>query len=92
ARGSLIDENALYEHMAAGNLKYACLDVYDPEPPSADSPLRNLPNCIMTPHLAGLAANGKLRLGAHTLYIIDLYTKGEKLPCEVTEDMLATMA
>lgn len=30
ARGSLIDEAALYDHMKAGNLKYACLDVTDP--------------------------------------------------------------
>jgi phosphoglycerate dehydrogenase-like enzyme len=33
ARGSLIDEAALYAHMAAGKIKYACLDVTDPEPP-----------------------------------------------------------
>ena len=30
ARGSIIDEKALYEHMKAGNLKYACLDVFEP--------------------------------------------------------------
>ena len=92
ARGSIVDEAALYEHMKNGGLKYACLDVYDPEPIHADNPLRTLPNVIMTPHLAGLAANGKRKLGAHTLYIARKYANGEPLECEVTKEMLATIA
>ena len=92
ARGSLIDEQALYTHMKAGKLKYACLDVTDPEPPAADNPLRALPNCIMTPHLAGLANNGLKRIGAFVCDEIERFLKGEKLVAEVTEDMLARMA
>ena len=92
ARGSLIDEQALYAHMKAGKLKYACLDVTDPEPPAADNPLRTLPNCIMTPHLAGLANNGLKRIGAFVCDEIERFLKGEKLVAEVTEDMLARMA
>lgn len=92
ARGSIIDEKALYEHMAAGNLKYACLDVFDPEPPAVDNPLRTLKNVILTPHLAGLASNGQLRIGAHAVEEIHRFLSGERLECEVTKDMLATMA
>ena len=92
ARGSIVDEKALYEHMAAGNLKYACLDVYDPEPILPENPLRSLKNCILTPHLAGLASNGKLRIGAHSVEEIERFVNGEKLHCEVTEAMLATIA
>ncbi|MBQ7901882.1 MAG: hydroxyacid dehydrogenase [Clostridia bacterium] len=92
ARGSVVDEKALYEHMAAGNLKYACLDVYDPEPIEADNPLRTLKNVIMTPHIAGLAANGKLRIGAHSAEQIEHFIKGEALECEVTKEMLDTIA
>ena len=92
SRGSVLDEQALYEHMKAGNLKYACLDVFDPEPPAADHPLRSLPNVIMTPHLAGLANNGKLRIGAHAVEEIRRFLQGEKLECEVRQEMLATMA
>ena len=92
ARGAIIDEKALYEHMAAGNLRYACLDVYDPEPPLVSNPLRTLKNCIMTPHLAGLCSNGKLRIGAHSADEIERFVAGEKLHCEVTQDMLATIA
>ena len=92
ARGSIVDEKALYEHMKAGNLRYACLDVYDPEPPLADNPLRTLKNVIMTPHLAGLANNGKLLIGTHATEEIERFINGEALECEVTREMLAKMA
>ena len=92
ARGSIVDEEALYEHMKAGNLKYACLDVYDPEPPAADHPLRSLPNVIMTPHLAGLANNGLKKVGQHACDEIERFLRGQPLLAEVTQDMLARMA
>ena len=92
ARGAIIDEKALYEHMAAGNLKYACLDVFDPEPILPDNPLRTLDNVILTPHLAGLAANGKYRIGKHAAEQIANFIAGKPMECEVTQDMLATIA
>jgi len=92
ARGSLLDETALVEHMKAGNLKYACLDVYDPEPPAVDSPLRGIPNIIMLPHIAGATNNGKRKIGMHIVKEIELYLAGKRMECEVTRDMLATMA
>ena len=92
ARGSIVDEKALFEHMKDGNLRYACLDVYDPEPPLADNPLRTLKNVIMTPHLAGLATNGKRRIGVHVANEIERFLNGEMLECEVTKEMLPRMA
>lgn len=92
ARGSIIDEKALYEHMLAGNLKYACLDVFNPEPPLVDNPLRTLKNVILTPHLAGLANNGLRRIGAHSVDEIVRFLNDEPLHCEVRKEMLATMA
>ena len=92
ARGSIVDENALYEHMKAGNLKYACLDVYDPEPILPENPLRTLKNVILTPHIAGLAANGRFRIGIHAAEEIERFINGEKMTCEVTREMLATIA
>lgn len=92
ARGSLIDEQALAACMQNGKLKYACLDVTDPEPPAADNPLRKIKNCIFTPHIAGLANNGKLKIGAHACDEIERFVKGERLQSEVTQGMLATIA
>lgn len=92
ARGSLVDEAALACALTHGKLKYACLDVTDPEPPALDSPLRTIPNCIMTPHIAGLANNGKLKIGRSVLDEIRRALEGRPLLGEVTRGMLATMA
>ena len=92
ARGSVIDEEALYEFMKAGNLKYACLDVFDPEPILPENPLRTLKNVIFTPHLAGLAANGLARIGLHSAEEIERFMKQQPMECEVTKEMLATIA
>ena len=53
ARGGLIDEAALYEALAAGRIAGAGLDVFAVEPLPAGSPLRELPNVLLTPHCAG---------------------------------------
>lgn len=92
ARGSLIDESALVEALTNGKLKYACLDVTDPEPPLADSPLRRLSNCILTPHLAGQANNGLRKLGDHCYRQIVNYLEGNPLSGEIKQKSLATIA
>jgi phosphoglycerate dehydrogenase-like enzyme len=66
--------------------------VFDPEPPAADHPLRTLPNVIMTPHLAGLAANGLKKIGQHVCEELEKFLAGEKMLAEVTQEMLAKMA
>jgi D-3-phosphoglycerate dehydrogenase len=51
-RGPVVDEVALTEALRAGKLAGAGLDVFEQEPISADHPLANLDNVIVTPHLA----------------------------------------
>ena len=92
ARGTIIDEAALYEHMKNGGLKYACIDVFDPEPPAKDNPLLTLDNVIVTPHLAGLARNGLKRIGTFVCEELTHFLNGETVRGEVTREMLARMA
>jgi D-2-hydroxyacid dehydrogenase (NADP+) len=55
-RGTSADEAALIEALASGHLGGAGLDVSDPEPLEADSPLWDMENVLITPHIAGYAA------------------------------------
>ena len=54
SRGGIIDEQALAVSIKAGHLGGAGLDTFEREP-IGDSPLRNLPTVIMSPHIAGLS-------------------------------------
>jgi D-3-phosphoglycerate dehydrogenase len=53
SRGGVVDTPALVAALKAKQIAGAGLDVFDPEPPPGDSPLFELENVIMTPHLAG---------------------------------------
>ncbi|WP_405620817.1 hydroxyacid dehydrogenase [Streptomyces sp. NBC_00076] len=62
SRGALIDPDALTGELVSGRL-HAILDVTEPEPLPAGSPLYRLPNVFLTPHIAGSLGNELERLG-----------------------------
>jgi len=69
ARGTLINEDDLIVTLKKKNI-FACIDVTNPEPPIKRHKFRQLSNVILTPHIAGLAGNGKFRIGNNTIKII----------------------
>ena len=67
-RGSTLDQDALSNALREGRLAGAALDVMTPEPLPADSPLWDVPNLIISPHMSG----------DHTGWqrdIVDLFTR-----------------
>jgi len=75
ARGALIDTAALTAELVSGRLD-AVLDVTDPEPLPPDSPLFDLPNVLLTPHIAGALGNEVTRLGELAVTEIERLTAG----------------
>lgn len=77
ARGELVDEEALVEAIRSGRLAGAALDVFEREPLAPESPLRQAPQIILTPHLGASTAEAQSRV-AYELSrgVIDFLEKG----------------
>src|SRR2546421_2063273 len=63
ARGGLVDETALADALRSGHVAAAALDVFETEPLPNESPLRDLPNLVLTPHLGASTAEAQERVG-----------------------------
>jgi phosphoglycerate dehydrogenase-like enzyme len=85
ARGSLVDSGALAAECASGRL-FAILDVTDPEPLPADSPLRDLARVMITPHIAGSLGTEIGRLTDHVLDELSRWTTRQPLQAEITAE------
>lgn len=62
ARGEAVDEAALTQALLSGALGGAALDTYEREPLAADSPLRQLSNVVLSPHVAGQTGAALVRV------------------------------
>jgi phosphoglycerate dehydrogenase-like enzyme len=87
-RGGCVDEPALIEELQRGQL-FAYLDVSDPEPAAADSPLRSLPNVALTSHIAGVA---DFRIGKQAVDDVEAFLSGKSPLYVVKEEMLDHVA
>lgn len=62
ARGPIVDQAALVQALREKRIRGAALDVFDPEPPEADSPLFELPDLLLAPHIAGMSEGSLQRM------------------------------
>jgi D-2-hydroxyacid dehydrogenase (NADP+) len=79
SRGAVIDEPALVEALRAGHLGGAGLDVFEQEPLPEQSPLWQLDNVILTPHIAGLTPLYFRRVAALFSENLDRFLSGGQL-------------
>ena len=79
ARGGLIDEQALADAVLSGHVRGAGLDVFSTEP-CTDSPLFELPQVVVTPHLGASTAEAQDRAGTDVAASVKLALAGEFVP------------
>ena len=91
ARGWLVDGDALTAELVSGRID-AVLDTTEPEILPADSPLYDLPNVFLTPHIAGALGSETQRLADHAVAEVERYARGEPFAFPVTRDALPRLA
>ncbi|WP_280313018.1 phosphoglycerate dehydrogenase [Nocardia abscessus] len=79
ARGGLVDEAALADAIKSGHVRAAGLDVFDTEP-CTDSPLFDLPQVVVTPHLGASTSEAQDRAGTDVAKSVLLALAGEFVP------------
>lgn len=85
ARGALINEQDLADALHDKTIAGAALDVLSQEPPQADNPLLNAPNCIITPHIAWATKEARIRLMKIAVENVKAFFNGK--PQNVVNDM-----
>ncbi len=92
ARGALIDTEALVAELKTRRFS-AALDVFDPdEPLPPEHPLRDLPNVILTPHIAGPVHSRYWEMGRHCVENVALALSGETPSGAITAEQLDWIA
>ncbi|MEI6032745.1 MAG: hydroxyacid dehydrogenase [Verrucomicrobiae bacterium] len=92
SRGAVVAEDELIEILKIRPDLSAVLDVSFPEPPAGDSPLRSLPNVVLTPHIAGSMQGECTRMACWMVAELRRYLNSEPLLHAVSRDLLARMA
>jgi phosphoglycerate dehydrogenase-like enzyme len=78
-RGPIVVERALIDALDAGALAGAALDVFEREPLRSDSPLWDMPNFIVSPHIGGDVADTAAAFGDAFVANLERYIAGEPL-------------
>ncbi|HBR93857.1 MAG TPA: glycerate dehydrogenase [Opitutae bacterium] len=92
ARGKLIDEAMFAKVLTERKDLDAVLDVTRDEPNNANCPLWDLPNVVISPHIAGSINHECQRMGEYMVEELERYLAGKPMLHEVTPELLLTMA
>ena len=92
ARGAVVDEPQLIAALRKRPDISAILDVTYPEPPQPGSPFYELPNVILTPHIAGSRGAECQRMGRYMVEELKRYLGGQPLRFRITQDQAVVMA
>lgn len=77
ARGGIYDEKVIANALAAGRIAGAAIDVFEQEPPPADSPLLKAPNVVLTPHLGASTVEAQDAVAREAAQLLtDYLTRG----------------
>ena len=90
ARGAIVDEAALAEALAGGRFR-AALDVYEVEPLPMDSPLRQLDNVLLMPHMGGPTLDRRPFVTRALIDALPDALAGRETPLDVTREMMRRM-
>lgn len=92
ARGAIVREGEMIEVLQRRPDLTAILDVTDPEPPEADSPLYTLDNVILTPHIAGSMDAECRRMGQYMVEECRRYLNDEPLMWAIDRERARILA
>jgi phosphoglycerate dehydrogenase-like enzyme len=90
-RGAQVVEADLACVLGARTDLTALLDVTEPEPPLASSPLWTLPNVVISPHIGGTIGDEVTRLSDAVIAEFEAWDAGKPLRYQVTREVLETM-
>ena len=91
-RGPQLDEQDVYDALTQVPTRTALIDVMTHEQDSDNNPLNKLPNCFITPHIAGSSGFEVRRMAEYMMDAFELFEAGKPCNYEVSMKMLETMA
>jgi phosphoglycerate dehydrogenase-like enzyme len=87
SRGAVVDSGALIARLKRGDV-IAGLDVFDPEPLPVDSPIIDLPNVFLSPHIGGVTEESRRRFFELMVDEIIRHLSGLEPLTELTQDIV----
>jgi glyoxylate reductase len=87
SRGSVIDEEALFEALKTGTIAGAGLDVYEVEPLPVTSKLLELPNVVALPHIGSASVNTRTKMAVLAAENLVAGLQGRRLPNAVNPEV-----